>query len=113
MVVHTSPSPQATSSVLTPTWTFLSNHSHVLLCLAREPDLRIRDMARLIGITERAVQRIISELSAEGYLAVSKDGRRNHYEVRRSLPLRHPVEGGVTVGELMQLVEGRNLPLSG
>jgi predicted transcriptional regulator len=108
MVQHSS---QAVAPVHTPTWTFLSNHSHVLLCLAREPDLRIRDLARLIGITERAVQRIIAELSSEGYLLVSKDGRRNHYQIQADQPLRHAVEGNVTVGDLMCLVEGRRLPL--
>lgn len=94
-----------------PTWTFLSSHAHVLLCLARAPDLRIRDLARLIGITERAVQRILLALSTGGYLSVTKDGRRNHYTICVDLPLRHPVEGGVTIRELVHLVEGRALLL--
>ncbi|MEL6345844.1 MAG: winged helix-turn-helix domain-containing protein [Myxococcota bacterium] len=92
-----------------PNWTFLSNHSHVMLCLVRDPDLRIRDMARLVGITERAVQRIIAELAAEGYLTITKEGRRNRYHIHDELPLRHPVENGVTIRELVALVEGRRL----
>ena len=90
-------------------WTFLSNHAHVILCLSRDPDLRIRDLARLVGITERAVQRILSELTAEGYLTITKDGRRNHYQVHEEQPLRHPVENGVTIGELVSLVDGLRL----
>lgn len=90
-------------------WTFLSNHSHVLLCLVRDSSLRIRDLARLVGITERAVQRIVADLSSEGYLTIHKEGRRNRYEIHDELPLRHPVESGVTVHELVALVEGRRL----
>ncbi|MCB9741914.1 MAG: winged helix-turn-helix transcriptional regulator [Alphaproteobacteria bacterium] len=88
-----------------PTWTFLTNHSHVLLCLARNPDLRIRDLADHVGITQRAVSRILSELAEEGYLEITKEGRRNHYNVRPNRPLRHPVEEGATVGELFALLD--------
>jgi DNA-binding MarR family transcriptional regulator len=86
-------------------WTFLSNHAHVLILLGREPDLRMRDIAEQVGITERAVQRIIAELAHEGYLEVIKEGRRNHYRVRRDRELRHPVEAGVKVEALLDLVE--------
>jgi predicted ArsR family transcriptional regulator len=86
------------------TWTFLSNHAHVLILLGQDPDLRMRDLAERIGITERAVQRIVAELSHEGYLQVFKEGRRNHYRVRGDLQLRHPVEAGVTIEALLQLV---------
>lgn len=87
-------------------WTFLSNHAHVLILLGQDGDLRMRDIAVEVGITERAVQRIIGDLAAEGYLVVTKDGRRNHYEVRTERPLRHPVEEGATVAGLLALVRG-------
>lgn len=82
-------------------WTFLSNHAHVLLVLARDPDKRIRDIADEVGITERAVQRIISELLEIDAIKRERVGRRNHYEVNRKLPLRHPLESTHTVGELI------------
>ena len=86
-------------------WTFLSNHAHVLICLGQDPNLRMRDLSDRVGVTERAVQRIVAELAQEGYIEVHKEGRRNSYEVRRDLQLRHPVEQGVPVGALLDLVE--------
>jgi DNA-binding IclR family transcriptional regulator len=86
------------------TWTFLTNHMHVLVCLGRDPDLRIRDLSQQIGITERAVQRILHELVAEGYLELIKEGRRNHYRVLTERRLRHPLEGNTTVGALLELL---------
>ena len=86
-------------------WTFLTNHFHVLACLARDPELRIRDIADLIGITERATVQILSQLEASGYLTKTKVGRRNHYTVHGKLPLRHPLHHGRQVGELLRLVE--------
>lgn len=86
-------------------WTFLTNHSHVLVCLLRDPTLRMRDVADLVGITERAVQRIVNELSEAGYLQVTKEGRRNIYEVHSELPLRHPIESHRSVGELLGLLK--------
>ncbi|HEX8551789.1 MAG TPA: hypothetical protein VF681_09565 [Abditibacteriaceae bacterium] len=86
-------------------WTFLTNHSHVLICLANMPDARLRDVAQDVGITERAVQRIVADLEAGGVLMRSRDGRRNHYEIRREQPLRHAIEGHRTVGDLLGLVE--------
>lgn len=85
-------------------WTFLSNHSHVLLCIADDPDVRLRDVAVRVGITERAVQRIVAELEEEGYLSIEKVGRRNHYLVNRNLPLRHPLEDHLAIGALVRLV---------
>jgi len=85
-------------------WTFLSNHAHVLLCLAREPDVRMRDVADLVGITERAVQRIVADLEAAGYLARMRRGRRNRYKVRADLPLRHPIERHERVSALLAFV---------
>ncbi len=85
-------------------WTFLSNHAHVLLCIAREPEIRLRDVAERVGITERAVQRIVADLEAGKYLERIRAGRRNRYVVHPELPLRHPVEAHRDVGALLTLV---------
>lgn len=85
-----------------PTWTFLTNHAHVLLALYRDPDLRQRDLAQLVGITEGAVQRILNELEAAGYLDIERVGRRNHYTVHPELGLRHPLERDHTIGEVLE-----------
>lgn len=85
-------------------WTFLSNHLHVLLCLAEEPDVRLRDVADRVGITERAVQRIVSELEFAGIITRAREGRRNHYEIHGKVSLRHPLEAHHTVGELIALL---------
>jgi predicted transcriptional regulator of viral defense system len=86
-------------------WTYLTNHSHVLICLAREPELRLRDVSEKVGITERAVQRIVSELEESGALTRIRDGRRNRYEVHPQTPLRHPIEAHRTIGELIALAD--------
>jgi DNA-binding MarR family transcriptional regulator len=83
------------------TWTFLTNHAHVLLCLVGDPELRLRDLAEHVGITERATQRIVAELADGGYLERTRVGRRNVYTVHLGLPLRHPLERAHTVGELL------------
>lgn len=75
-----------------PTWTFLSNHAHVLVCIAKRPDVRLSEVARLVGIGERAVHRIVHELIEAGYVTATKVGRRNVYDVDLDLPLRHPLE---------------------
>lgn len=93
------------------TWTFLSNHAHVLICLYRDGSLRIRDVALMVGITERAVQRIISELVESGYMEVLKDGRRNQYHICAERHLRHPVEAHRQVADLMALVASAAPPL--
>ncbi len=85
-------------------WTFLTNHAHVLFCIAQDPEVRLRDVAAKVGITERAVQRIVTDLEAEGYLVVSKEGRRNRYRVNYEQPLRHPIERHRTVASLIELV---------
>jgi predicted ArsR family transcriptional regulator len=87
-------------------WTFLTNHAHVLLCIAEDPEVRLRDVAARVRITERAVQRIVTDLESEGYLAVSKEGRRNRYQVHYGRPLRHPIERHRTVEALIALVVG-------
>ena len=75
--------------VRVPSWTFLTNHAHVLLCIARDPGIRVRDLAQRVGVTERAAQRIVADLIAAEYLERTRDGRRNRYHVRADLPLRH------------------------
>lgn len=85
-------------------WTFLTNHAHVLVCLSRDPAQRMRDIASQVGITERAVQRIVHELMEAGFLSVTKDGRRNQYTVTDRQPLRHPLESHRTVRDLLSLV---------
>lgn len=82
-------------------WHFLTNHSHVLLTLFRDPDLRQRDIAQQVGITEGAVQRILHDLETEGYISRAKIGRRNHYTVNTDLPLRHPLECHHKVADLL------------
>ncbi len=89
-----------------PAWTFLSNHGHVLLCLAGQPGIRLRDVAAQVHITERAVQRIVADLEQAGYLRHRRCGRRNNYEFRSGIHLRHPVEEHRTVGELIGFVFG-------
>lgn len=90
-------------------WTFLTNHAHVLLLLSRDPDLRMRDISELVGITERAVHRIVHELLESGYLEVEKQGRRNHYHVKAALPMRHPVERGARVADLILLLPATSI----
>lgn len=85
-------------------WTFLTNHAHVLLCLARDPELRLRDLAEQVGITERAVGTILTELEAAGVITVVRQGRRNTYRVHGRARLRHPVEAHRSVGDLIALV---------
>jgi DNA-binding transcriptional ArsR family regulator len=87
--------------------TFLSNHAHVLMCLAAEPDLVLREVAARVGVTERAVQNIVADLEAEGLVTRHREGRRNRYELRLDCPLRHPLESHRTVHELIRLVTRR------
>ncbi len=91
-------------------WTFLTNHAHVLLVLAREPDARMRDVAVSVGVTERAVQAIVADLEAGGYLTRSRSGRRNHYTVNPAGRFRHPAEADHEVGELLALFTGDTDP---
>ena len=86
-------------------WSFLTNHLQVLLCIARDPNIRLRDIAGLVGITERAAQNIVADLVDDGYVSRTRVGRRNEYEVNGDLSLRHPNAGGVTVGGLLEILE--------
>lgn len=96
-----------------PDWTFLTNHAHVLFCLAKDPEIRLRDVADRVGITERAVQRIVTELETAGFITRQRNGRRNRYTVHRHNPLRHPIESHRTVDDLLALIlhQGEILPL--
>jgi DNA-binding MarR family transcriptional regulator len=91
-----------------PGWVFLSNHAHVLLCIARDPDTRTRDIAEQVGITERAAQGIVSDLIAEGYLKRTKNGRRNHYEINRRAHLRSDAFHDLEIGPLLDLLDTNN-----
>ena len=86
-------------------WNFLSNHAHVLVCLARDSEARLRDIALDVGITERRVSSIVTELEAEGVIKISRNGRRNSYSVNRRARLRHPLESHQTVGDLLRAIE--------
>ena len=90
-------------------WTLLSNHAHVLVCLSHDPSMRLRDIAARVGITERAVHRIVTELEAAGMLQRQREGRRNRYRILLDAPLRHPLESDFTVGSLLQAVTGLGL----
>lgn len=90
-------------------WTFLSNHVHVLVCIAREPSIRVRDIAHRAGLTERGTLRIIAELEEAGYLSHRREGRRNVYRIDLSKQLRHELEAGVSVRELLSCVVASEL----
>lgn len=85
-------------------WTFLTNHSHVLVLLSRNPSLVLRQVALQVGITERAVQRIIADLEAGGFIEREKVGRQNHYRILGDQPLRHPIEAHRSIGDLLTLL---------
>jgi len=86
-------------------WTFFGNYGHVLVCLSRNREARLRDVAAMVGITERAVQKIVRDLQDEGFLTVTKQGRCNRYRINRRKSLRHELESHVTVGKLLTLLD--------
>jgi predicted DNA-binding transcriptional regulator YafY len=86
-------------------WTFLSNHTHVLVCIARDPAVTMREVAELAGITERAVQRIVRDLEDGGYLVRHRQGRRNVYALRPGRPLRHPLERDTDLQSLLEVLD--------
>lgn len=88
-------------------WTLFSNHGHVLVCLARDSEARLRDVAAAVGITERAVQKIVRDLQESGMISVSKQGRRNQYRIHRKAGLRHELEADSTIGGLIDFVSGK------
>jgi DNA-binding MarR family transcriptional regulator len=87
-----------------PKWTFLSNHGQVLLCIARDPDVRLREIGDEIGITERAAHRIVSELADAGYLRRERNGRRNRYTITSHLRLPDPLAGDRSIGDLLSVL---------
>ena len=103
---------QPTSASGAAGWDFLTNHAHVLICVADDPGIRLRDIAAAVGITERAAHRILSELVEEGYVLRERQGRRNRYQVVPDLPLRHPLVKGREVGDLLEVLLGSARPES-
>ncbi len=97
----------AADTAAPPGWTFLTNHGHVLVCIAQNPDVRISEIADLVGIGERAAHRILGDLIREGYVVRSKIGRRNRYAIDFTQPLRHRLESEHTIGELFRPVSRR------
>ncbi|KOV20645.1 transcriptional regulator [Streptomyces sp. XY152] len=91
-------------------WTFLTNHARVLIALAQDPEARLRDVTDRIGITERAVQLIVADLEAAGYLTRTRVGRRNHYTIDPTVALRHPTEADHPVGDLLATFIHREEP---
>jgi hypothetical protein len=87
-------------------WDFLTNHAHVLLCVASDPGIRLRDIASAVGITERGAHKILSELVDDGYVLRERHGRRNRYKVKPELPLRHPLVQDREVGDLLKVLLG-------
>lgn len=97
---------QGTSSPAAAGWDFLTNHAHVLVCVAHDPGIRLRDIAAAVGITERAAHRILSQLVEEGYVLRERQGRRNRYQVVAGRPMRHPLVQEREVGELLEVLIG-------
>ena len=85
-------------------WSFLTNHARVLVCIAHDPGVRLRDIASMVGITERSAYGIVTELAAAGYVVKERDGRRNRYHVQAHLPLREVIGRQRTIGEMLDLL---------
>jgi len=98
------PGSSATPQIGENRWTFLSNHAHVLILLSRNQSMVLREVALAIGITERAVQRIIADLEGDGFIEREKIGRKNHYQILSKQPLRHPIESHRTIGDLLAML---------
>ena len=86
-------------------WTFVTSHTQMLLCLARDPNVRMRDVAETVGITERAAQRILGDLVEAGYVERERIGRRNHYTVNAALAMRHSSQRNLEIGQLLDLLQ--------
>jgi MarR family len=85
-------------------WSFLTNHARVLVCIARDPGVRLRDIAATLGITERTAYGIVNDLADAGYVVKDKDGRRNRYHIQTHLPVREPIGREPTIGEILALL---------
>jgi hypothetical protein len=90
-----------------PTWSFLTNHARVLLCIAQDSGLRLREIGDRVGITERAAHRIVNELATAGYISRTRTGRRNHYAIIRDQPLRDSLVHEQSVGDLLAILSAR------
>jgi DNA-binding MarR family transcriptional regulator len=86
-------------------WTFVTSHTQVLLCISRDPEVRMRDVAEAVGITERAAQRILADLVESGYVERTRVGRRNHYKINESSMMRHVAQEGHEIGALLDLLK--------
>ena len=93
-----------------PSWSFLTNHAQVLLCIAQDPGIRLRDIGEAVGITERAAHRIVNELDAAGYLSRTRTGRRNRYAIKSHLPLPDPLAREQKIGDLLAVLAGDPSP---
>ncbi|TFB91697.1 helix-turn-helix domain-containing protein [Cryobacterium sp. HLT2-28] len=85
-------------------WTFLTNHGHVLVTIARDPQCRMREVASRVGVTERGAQKIVADLVADGYITRTRVGRRNSYQIATGRPFRHPVTDGHELDELLAVL---------
>ena len=89
-------------------WSFLTNHARALLCIAHDPGVRVRDLAAMVGVTERSAHAIVTDLVDAGYVVKEKTGRRNRYDIQEQLPLRDPITQERTIGEMLDLLVGMN-----
>ncbi len=101
--------PAIQTMVERPSWGFLSNHAHVLVCLYSDPDMRLAEVSVRVGLTLRIVQRIVKELAEEGVIEIEKVGRRNHYKINLEFPFRHDLEKHCNIGQLLRLVSGERV----
>ena len=90
----------------TPSWSFLTNHAQVLLCIAQDPGVRLREIGEAVGITERAAHRIVNELATAGYITRTRNGRRNRYAIKSHLPLPDPLARRQKIGDLLSVLAG-------
>ena len=94
----------------TPSWSFLTNHAQVLLCIAHDSGIRLREIGEAVGITERAAHRIVVELADAGYISRTRNGRRNHYTIESDLPLPDPLAREQKIGDLLAILAGQRSP---
>jgi DNA-binding Lrp family transcriptional regulator len=94
-------------------WSFLTNHAQVLLCIAQDPGIRLRELGDAVGITERAAHRIVSELAEAGYISRKRNGRRNHYTIQSHLPVPDPLAREQKIGTLLAILGGKRLAETG
>ncbi len=96
------------AAITAPGWTFLTNHAQVLVCIAHDPGVRLRDIGERVGITERAAHRIVTELATAGYITRQRNGRRNHYAINAQLPLPDSIAREQNVGSLLEILTASN-----